>query len=97
MLEIKKDGYYMLLVSSDDGVKLFLKDKLLINHDGLHGSESPHSFLIPLKKGLYPVSLEYFQKGGGADLRLRYLVPGEKEPIEIPSELLYHPKPDQSK
>ncbi|HEY0054572.1 MAG TPA: alpha/beta hydrolase-fold protein, partial [Pedobacter sp.] len=90
MLEIKEEGYYLLGVASDDGAKLYLKDKLIINHDGLHGSESPHSFLVPLKKGFYPVRLEYFQKAGGADLQFKYIVPGKNEPIDIPSDRLYN-------
>jgi hypothetical protein len=89
MLEIKEEGYYLLGVASDDGGKLYLKDKLIINNDGLHDAENPHSFLIPLKKGFYPVRLEYFQKGGGSDLKLKYVVPGDNKPIDIPAEALY--------
>jgi hypothetical protein len=90
LLEIQEEGYYLLGVASDDGSKLYLKDKLLINHDGLHGSQSPHTFLIPLKKGFYPVKLEYFQKGHGADLQFKYLLPGKDKPMDIPPELLYN-------
>lgn len=90
MLEIKVEGYYLLGIASDDGAKLYLKNKLLINHDGLHDSGSPHSFLIPLKKGFYPVTLEYFQKGGGADLDFKFIPPGGQEPVDIPWVQLYN-------
>jgi predicted alpha/beta superfamily hydrolase len=90
MLEIKEEGYHLISIGSDDGSKLYIKDKLIINNDGLHGSHPPHSFLIPLKKGFYPVKLEYFQRGYGADLRLKYVVPGKEEAVDIPSELLYN-------
>ena len=90
MLEVKEEGYYVIGVSSDDGARLYLKDKLLINHDGLHGSQSPHTFLIPLKKGFYPVKLEYFQKGGGSDLKLNYILPESEKAVDVPSELLYN-------
>jgi predicted alpha/beta superfamily hydrolase len=90
MLEIKEEGYYLLGVASDDGARLYLKNKLLIDNDGLHDSESPRSFLMPLRKGFYPVRLEYFQKGGGADLQLKYIPPGGSEPKDIPWEYLYN-------
>jgi hypothetical protein len=90
MLEIEKEGYYHFSIGADDGVKLYLKDKLLLNDDRPHVLGSPQSFLIPLKKGFYPVRLEYFQRGGDARLRLKYVDPGEKEPIDIPLDHLYN-------
>jgi predicted alpha/beta superfamily hydrolase len=90
MLEIKKEGYYHFSIGADDGAKLYLKDKLLLNDDRPHVLGSPQSFLIPLKKGFYPVRLEYFQRGGDARLRLKYVTPGEKEPIDIPLDHLYN-------
>jgi len=79
-------------MDADDGAKLFLKNKLLIDYDGTHSRRSSQTFLVPLKKGFYPIRLEYFQKDKGMDLRLRYLIPGSKEPIDIPTELLYSAK-----
>ncbi|HEX8377108.1 MAG TPA: alpha/beta hydrolase-fold protein [Pedobacter sp.] len=90
LIEIKKEGYYLFSVGADDGAKLYLKDKLIINDDRPHHAGGPGSFLIPLKKGFYPIRLEFFQRGGDARLRFKYMVPGEKELIDIPSELLYN-------
>jgi predicted alpha/beta superfamily hydrolase len=91
-LVVKEDGYYTFVMDADDGAKLFLKNKLLIDYDGTHSRRSSQTFLVPLKKGFYPIRLEYFQKDKGMDLRLRYLIPGSKEPIDIPTELLYSAK-----
>jgi predicted alpha/beta superfamily hydrolase len=88
-IEIQKEGYYIFLLDSDDGSKLFLGDNLLIDYDGTHGNGKPKTYLIPLQKGFYPVRLEYFQQGGGAQLVLQYVPPGEEKPQPIPSELLY--------
>jgi len=90
MIQIKEEGYHLLIIDSDDGSKFYLNNKLLINHDGTHGFGSPKSYLIPLKEGFYPVRLEYFQKGYGADLRLKYIAPGKKDPIDIPSDFLFN-------
>ena len=90
-IEIQKEGYYVFVLDSDDGSRLFFGDKLLIAYDGLHGDGKPKTYLVPLKKGFYPIRMEYFQKVGGAFLRLDYVVPGEEQPrpIPIPFELQY--------
>ena len=88
-VEIEKDGYYIFVLDSDDGSKLFLGDRLLIAYDGTHGGGNPRSYLVPLQKGFYPVRLEYFQQGGGAHLMLMYVPPGEDQPRPIPLEHQY--------
>ena len=91
-MEIKEDGYYVFVLDSDDGSKLFLSNRLLISHDGLHGSGDHRTFLVPLQKGLHPIRLEFFQKEGGVNLEITYVTPGMlvPQPIQIPHELFYH-------
>ena len=89
-IEIQRDGYYVFGVQSDDGSKFYIDGKLILNNDGLHDSSNPVSYILPLKKGFYPVKLEYFQKGGGASLNLLYILPDTgPKPINIPFELQY--------
>jgi predicted alpha/beta superfamily hydrolase len=89
-LEIKEDGYYTFGLSSDDGSKLYIGNQLLINADGLHGSED-HSGIVSLQKGFYPIRVDYFQREGGMNINLIYVTPsaGGPKPIQIPPELLY--------
>ena len=91
-IEIKEEGYYVLCTKADDGSKLYLNNKLLIDYVAINGERSLQSFLIPLKKGFYPIRLEYLQEEGNADLRLSYIVPGGTGPIEVPYDLLYSSK-----
>lgn len=90
-IEIKKEGYYIFALDSDDGSRLSVGSKQLIAYDGLHGNGSPKSYLVPLEKGFYPIRLEYFQQAGGASLMLHYVVPGEEKPhpVPVPFELQY--------
>ena len=88
-IEIQREGYYIFVLDSDDGSKLFLGDNLLIDYDGMHGNGKPKTYLVPLEKGFYPVRLEYFQQGGGAQLVLQYVLPGEEQPQPIPFERQY--------
>lgn len=92
-LQIKEDGYYLFGLASDDGSKLYINNRLVIDHDGLHSNDSAKSYILPLKKGFYPIRVEYFQKEGDADLDLLYLTPGIsdiKKLISVPFELQYH-------
>jgi predicted alpha/beta superfamily hydrolase len=87
-VEIKEEGYYIFAIISDDGSRLYLNGQLLIDNDGLHSAEDK-SFMVPLKKGFYPVRIEYFQKDGDRQLRLIYITPdiirsGQLSPNPIP-------------
>lgn len=89
LIEIQEEGYYIFSVQSDDGVKLFLKNQLIIDYDGVHEGMQRQSFLMPLKKGFYPITIEYFQQEGWADLQFKYMLPSGKSLIGIPHELLF--------
>lgn len=88
-IEIKQEGYYILGLDSDDGSRLFLNNELLVNHDGIHGTDGGKSYNAPLEKGFYPIRIEYFQKDGGSGLKLMYITPDSMEPQPIPFELQY--------
>jgi len=91
-IEITDDGYYLFALVSNDGSKLYLSDKLIIDNDGIHEQESIKSYLVPLEKGFYPVRLEYFQKEEDHILQFYYLIPGGNEPIPVPDNRQYHKK-----
>jgi len=92
-LQIKEDGYYFFALVSDDGSRFYINNQLVIDYDGLHSGDGARSYIAPLKKGFYPIRVEYFQKEGDADLDLLYLTPGIsdiKKLIPVPFELQYH-------
>jgi len=88
--EIVKDGYYVFALVSNDGSKLFLGDKLIIDNDGVCSTESVKSFILPLEKGFYPVRIEYFQKDAGSVLQLLYLDEQTENPTSFPFEYQYY-------
>lgn len=90
--EVKEEGYYIFGMSSDDGSKVYLDNHLIIDLDGLHGDDIERSYIAPLKKGFYPLRIEYFQKDGGRKLELVYVTPDnilKKKPTPIPYALQY--------
>ena len=88
-IEIKESGDYIFYLKSNDGSKLFINEKVIINADGLHGF-SGGICEINLSKGKHKVKVEYFQAGGGKGLELQYKGPNiEKQ--NIPADVLFLP------
>ncbi len=89
MLEIQKQGKYLFYVASDDGSRLYIDGKQVVNNDGLHGMSEKKGG-IALSPGLHSILLTYFDNGGGDGLRVRWSGPGFKK-TKIPSEALSIP------
>jgi predicted alpha/beta superfamily hydrolase len=87
--EVPVTGHYVLVLNSDDGSKLWLDEHLLIDYDGMHGAWSPKDFMVPLERGFHSIRIEYFQRGGGAQLTLSCVAPGGTEPVPISLAYLY--------
>uniref|UniRef100_UPI0032165567 family 78 glycoside hydrolase catalytic domain n=1 Tax=uncultured Draconibacterium sp. TaxID=1573823 RepID=UPI0032165567 len=90
-IKIEKAGEYEFFINSNDGSCLYINNRLVINHDGLHGADLEKNGKIYLKKGFYPVLVKYFQAGGGLFLRVQYAGPGiEKQ--DVPAISLFQMK-----
>ncbi len=68
-LRVPADGIWRFRLASDDGSRLWIGERLVVDNDGLHGLDE-RSGLIALRQGYHPVRVEYFQRGGGKGLRL---------------------------
>ena len=87
-IQIRNEGNYEFTLQSNDGSKLFIDNKLVIDHDGPHGADIEKTGKITLAKGIFPIKLDYFQAGGGMYLLLKYSGPGiEKQ--EVPAMILF--------
>jgi len=88
-INIKQTAVYSYILKSDDGSRLFIDDRLIIDNNGL-GSKF-NSALIGLKRGFHNIRLEYVQVKGGASLELYYEAEsiGIKRTIVSDNEL-YH-------
>jgi hypothetical protein len=65
------NGYYTFTTISDDGVRLYLNDRLLINAWRSMGG-SRRSIALKLDEGTYTIRLEYFESTGAALVRLNW-------------------------
>lgn len=70
-LTVPQDGIYTFYLESNDGSKLFLRGRELIDNDGGHGVLEK-SVQLPLQAGQYPIVVKYFQMGGGQALKVSW-------------------------
>jgi hypothetical protein len=80
-LKIEKADDYTFWLNSNDGSRLYIDGKLVIDHDGLHGAEEKEGEIF-LKPGSHTIRVEFFQAGGGIFLQL--LIEGggmKKQPV----------------
>lgn len=59
-LDVPEDGAYIFRTHSDDGSRLYIDDKLVVDNDGTHAPQSK-SGSAELKKGKRKIKVEWFQ------------------------------------
>lgn len=65
---IAASDLYTFYSNSDDGSKLYIGNKLLIDNDGQHGMIERASAMIGLKPGTHRLRVEFFDSGGAQGL-----------------------------
>ena len=83
-LQAPETGEYELATVADDGVRLWLDGKLLIDDWNQHAPEY-HSGRIALEAGRwYALRLEYYDEILGASVKLRWTLPSDRVSAEAP-------------
>lgn len=70
-MEIDETGKYTFGVISDDGAKLYIDGKEVIDNDGSHSADMKYGS-IELTKGVHTVKVEYFDDYMGQKLEVYY-------------------------
>ncbi len=87
-IKVAKDGDYTFITESDDGSRLFIDDRQVVDSGGTHAmAKKPGQ--VHLATGEHRLRFEYFQGAGDAGCRLYWVVPGGSETI-IPGDVLSH-------
>lgn len=63
-----KKGSYRFYLSSDDGARILIDGKEIVEYDGIHPSGDIKEAGLTLEKGEHEFRLEYFQAGGQIEL-----------------------------
>ncbi|MBM81819.1 MAG: cytochrome c1 [Planctomycetaceae bacterium] len=74
-IHIKKDGKYRFFLGSDDGSRLLIDGKEVVNVDGVHPYQEKNAE-VDLKAGAHAIQVEFFQGGGEWILKLDVQAPG---------------------
>lgn len=87
-LWVQEPDVYRLSLSSDDGSRLLIDGKVVIDHDGVH-SGTEKAVDLPLARGVHALRIEYFEQSGSAGLAFRWSC-GAGAPEGVPLRALLH-------
>jgi azurin len=76
-LNVPKAGTYTFNMASDDGMRVQIDGKTVVEHDGIHGMEAKQG-KAKLEAGVREIRVAYFEKVGGEGLALKWSGPGFK-------------------
>jgi mono/diheme cytochrome c family protein len=62
-------GIYHFHLSSDDGSRLFIGDRQVVDNDGIHPDTERHGE-IAIEAGIHPIRIDFFEAAGGEVLNL---------------------------
>ena len=75
-LIVAQDGVYSFRLDSDDGSRLSVGGRVVVENDGIHELGRERSGDVELATGRVPIRLEYFQKDQGLGLDVTWSGPG---------------------
>ena len=93
-IKLDAETEMLFLLGSDDGSRLSIDGKVVIDNDGIHPFSQKRKPL-KLAAGLHSVVVEYFEQGGGEELSVLFEAKG-KPPQELAS-LVVIPTPKTTK
>jgi serine/threonine-protein kinase len=89
LVKITKPGHYTFATVSDDGARLWINGKQIIDFWRIQ-TAARHSGDIDLTEGEAEIKLEYYQAGGPASCRLYWALRKEFKEQIIPADALLH-------
>ena len=76
------NGRYSFQLRSDDGSRLYINRKMVVDNDGFHGATTK-SGSIALTKGWWKIMSVFFENGGGSTLQTSVRFPGEEKFVRL--------------
>ena len=92
LIKFDKPGKYVLQMNSNDGARVTIAGKKILEDDGIHADEmSTPTELTITEAGWYELAVDYFQRKGSSALQLFWAVDGGAQAI-VPASQYAHPK-----
>lgn len=85
-LRFDTDGLASFCITSDDGSKLFVNDKMIVDNDGRHGAVRKCGSLDVLRSKLYKFEIDFFENAGGTQMIVEWKPPGASSYKVVPPE-----------
>lgn len=74
-INIPNDGLYLFRLGSDDGSRLLIDERVVVDNDGLH-SRTVVEGMAPLARGIHLFELLFFEADGQESLTIEWSTPG---------------------
>jgi|GEM_PF-2946157 len=92
-ISIPTTGTYTFATTSDDGSRVYIDDKIVVDNGGDHPPTYNPGTPVTLSAGMHPIKVKYFESNSGpAQIFLYWTVPGEIETI-VPEKVLFTENP----
>jgi YVTN family beta-propeller protein len=88
-VEATATGATQIRTLSDDGVRVWIDDRLVIDNWTDHGPTADTAAVAMVGGQRHRITVEYYENGGGAVARLQWLPPGAATFAAIPAARLY--------
>ncbi len=93
-VSFRESGRYQIKANSNDGIRVFLDNKMILNDPDIHADRFTPAAEIDIKQpGKYAVLVRYFQRKGSATLELYWKTPGAETFVIIPAMAYSHASP----
>ena len=90
-LNFKESGNYLIKANSNDGIRVFLDNKMILNDPDVHAERFTPAAEIEIKQtGRYLILVRYFQRKGSATLEMYWKTPGADRFDIIPAMAYSH-------
>ena len=91
-IKIAESGSYTFYTTSDDGSKLYINGKQVVDNDKVHPARE-RAGKVSLSTGYHKIEVRYFENAYGEELTVRYQGPGVSK-RSIPSNVLFLDRPN---
>jgi hypothetical protein len=90
-LRFPETGSYRLMMKSNDGVRVFIDGRKVIDDPKVHADQDSEPGTVTVSEpGWYPIKIYYFQRKGTAALTFSWQTPGETAFRIIPEKAYAH-------
>lgn len=91
LIRLDRPGRYGFAATSNDGIRVTIDRHRVVDDPNVHATQtSPTTWIEVTQPGWYPLTVQYFQKGGTAALKFFWQPPGATGLSVVPASAFAH-------